>query len=184
LNVLQGGSGGGGGYGLAPVPGGGGGGAIELGAVNSITINGTISVNGGKATSFGSGIEVFGGGGGGSGGGILIDAPTVTLTGTLSAAGGDGSAGSSFVFGPGITVLYGAGGGGGGGIVTVALPEAGVFLDQGGTIDVAGGVSGSNGSTGTFLVQVVPEPSSLVMAGIGLLGVLGYRRYVGRRAAA
>jgi hypothetical protein len=183
-NVLQGGSGGAAGIGLRPLPGGGGGGAIELGAVNSITINGTIGVNGGNAAGSGGFFGLGGGGGGGSGGGILIDAPTVTLTGTLSAAGGEGTSGGLFFAGPEFAISFGAGGGGGGGIVTVALPEGGVFLDQGGTIDVAGGAGASAGGPGVFSVAVVPEPSGLVMAGIGLLGTLGYRRYAGRRAAA
>ena len=52
-------------------------------------------------------------------------------------------------------------------------PGAGGFTNMGGTIDVG---------NGTF--NVIPEPASLVLLGIGLLGVLGYARYATRRAAA
>src|SRR5262249_8197361 len=72
--------------------------------------------------------------------------------------------------------------------------ETGGFIDQGGTINVAGGPggvgrgpggpNGSNGSNGTFSAFAVPEPPGLVMGGIGLLGVLVSIYAAGRRPAA
>ena len=171
---LQGGSGGGSSSG----PGGGGGGAIEIGAVGSLAISGSISANGGSlSSSIGGG---FGGGGGGSGGGILLHADSVRLTGVLSAAGGDGTEGG-FVPGPSGSSTP-AGGGGGGGRVTI-LSGPGGFVESGATIDVAGGAGGSPdggpagaggpGGAGVLVISAVPEPASLVLLGTGILGLLG-----------
>jgi len=88
VQQLQGGSAGGstsGGFG----GGGGGGGAIEIGAVDTLTIGGIISADGG---SFGS-PHTDGTGSGGGSGGILLHANSVTLSGTLSATGGSGDFG-------------------------------------------------------------------------------------------
>ena len=55
-------------------------------------------------------------------------------------------------------------------------------------IDVTGGPGGGLGSSpgadGVITITAVPEPTSLVLLAIGLLGVLGCARYAGRRAAA
>jgi hypothetical protein len=78
LVPLVGGSSGGG----AGDPGGAGGGAVQLVSGDSIDIGvgGLIDVGGGRAA----------GGGGGSGGAILLEAPTVSVRGTLAANGGGG----------------------------------------------------------------------------------------------
>jgi len=176
---LQGGSGGGasivGPSGASFGPSGGGGGAIEIGAVGPLTISGNVIANGG--TPFPS--PTTGGGGGGSGGGILLHADSVRLTGSLSAVGGAGGSSSSFP-GPGGFPI-GAGGGGGGGRVTI-LSGPGGFVASGATIDVAGGAggagnfisaNGSPGGAGVLVISAVPAPASLVLLGIGVLGLLG-----------
>jgi hypothetical protein len=89
LVPLFGGSGGGGGVrGDAAFHGGGGGGggAILIASSISITVNGTISANGGNGMN---------NGGGGSGGAIRLVANTLQGSGHLSAAGGAPSAGSN-----------------------------------------------------------------------------------------
>ncbi|HMO86284.1 MAG TPA: hypothetical protein PKC18_15330, partial [Lacipirellulaceae bacterium] len=110
---ITGGSGGGGATNVAfPVyiAGGGGGGGIELGALGTITISGSVLANGGDgvdpAAEAGNGS-----GGGGAGGGILIHGVDVAVSGTLSAAGGDSRTSP---------LQTGFGGGGGGGRIVVS----------------------------------------------------------------
>ena len=91
--VGPGGAGGTGGYrysssGYVPGAGGLGGGVIRLVAENFIDIEGEVRADG--AAGGASTGSYTGGGGGGAGGGILIVAPTLDVTGTLSAAGGTG----------------------------------------------------------------------------------------------
>jgi hypothetical protein len=166
---LQGGSGGGSIYSRTPATGGGGGGAIEVGAVSGITVRGSILANGGSGASYGSG--------GGSGGGIFLHGDSVALLGVLSAQGGGGYSSLSFPLG---------GGGGGGGQVLIQAGPGG-FTGNVGGINVSGG-SGTTypylpfpgedfsaaGAPGVVTINgtVVPEPTSLVLLGVGMLGVL------------
>jgi hypothetical protein len=89
ISMLVGGSGGGGGHNAGHV-GGGGGGAIQLASNTSIVINsGGINAGGcGGHSTAGDGNG--GGGGGGAGGSILLEAPTVRVSGTLAVNGGAG----------------------------------------------------------------------------------------------
>lgn len=98
LVPLTGGSGGGAaGYVFAStdgrVSGGGGGGALQISALGKISVTGVLRAAGagGRGTPAGD----DGGGGGGAGGGILLEAPTIELSGTarLVANGGGGGAG-------------------------------------------------------------------------------------------
>jgi len=84
------------GFGMSPAvaPGGAGGGAVQLTARGSITVGGRILAGGAGGTGGLSSLAT-GGGGGGSGGFIGLDAPTVTVTGTLAANGGGGGEGSN-----------------------------------------------------------------------------------------
>ncbi len=77
LVPLVGGSGGGGGFAM----GGAGGGAILIASSSSIDVTGTITTDGGGRSGGSPGS------GPGSGGAIRLAAPTITGTGTLSAAG-------------------------------------------------------------------------------------------------
>ncbi len=122
--------------------GGGGGGAVQISALGTLTISagGAITASGGAGGTSGCS-AVFGGGagspypggggGGGAGGAVLLEAQTVTSSGTVSvngANGGDAQAGGGHA--PGSTASanpggagnlsntvagYAAGGGGGGG---------------------------------------------------------------------
>jgi hypothetical protein len=92
LVPLFGGSGGGGGLTGGPFDwgggGGAGGGAIAIASSVSITIDGSIVSEGGRATTLSTSGCAGGGGGGGSGGAIRLAAPTVRGSGTLAARGG------------------------------------------------------------------------------------------------
>lgn len=81
-------------------PGGAGGGSIYLSG-NTVSVTGTVSLNGLNGAGGSSG----GGGGGGSGGGLLIVGGAIVFSGTYNATGGTGGS---------TTNTEGDGGGGGG----------------------------------------------------------------------
>ncbi len=89
LLPITGGSGGGGGGGCrnnqVGGAGGGGGGAIVIASSSTITINGTLTANGGK------GAMLCSGGGGGSGGAIRFIADKIIINGNIKAVGGKGA---------------------------------------------------------------------------------------------
>jgi hypothetical protein len=112
--------------------GGGAGGAVQLSAAGALTVDGTITANGGAGgtstcTAVLVGVTYYGGGGGGgAGGAILLEGSSVTVNGTVSVQGGKGGAsGGSGAALPSSTGMTGApascpgsgvaGGGGGGG---------------------------------------------------------------------
>jgi hypothetical protein len=98
LQPLVGGSGGGGGGpggSATPTSGGGGGGALQLTAFDRINVDGVITMGGaGGDTGPTDATNGGAGGGGGAGGAILLEAPSVTVTGTLAANGGGGGGAS------------------------------------------------------------------------------------------
>jgi hypothetical protein len=110
--------------------------------------------------------------GGGSGGGIFLHGNSVALlsSGALSVTGGNGG-------------FFGGGGGGGGRVLIQVGP--GGFTGDVGSINVSGGAGTSTpfgsppgpfsegGAPGVFAINVVPEPASLVLLGIGLLAPMG-----------
>jgi len=96
---------------------------------------------GGSSGDIGGGNMVSGVGGNG-GGNIILLAPLITITGTVSANGHDGTAGQSF----GANNSAGSGGGGGGGCVILF----GSTLSITGTVTANGGVGGPKVTGGTF----------------------------------
>ncbi|MFZ2882740.1 MAG: hypothetical protein WA019_06730, partial [Candidatus Moraniibacteriota bacterium] len=90
--------------------GGVGGGAVKLNISGTFTLNsgGYITANGGNGVNYSA--NLGGAGGGGAGGSILIQAGTITGSGTILANGGNGGGGASG---------SGVGGGGSGGRVAL-----------------------------------------------------------------
>ncbi len=122
--------------------GGGGGGAIQLVAMESIAINtgGAVAAPGGGGESLNTTAD--GGGGGGGGGAVLLEAPVVTITGSLTANGGGGGAPS------------GANDGSGGSVHTTNPAAGGTFMTgAGGT----GGTGTANPTDGTFFSDATPS---------------------------
>lgn len=103
--------------------GGHGGGIVKLYADDSLTIDGTITANGGRSPRAGTG--------GGSGGSVWIQSEYFSGRGTIEANGGDG--------------LGGGGGGGGGRIAAVCSNNTytGSIQAFGGRSDVASGGCGT-----------------------------------------
>jgi hypothetical protein len=112
--------------------GGGAGGAVQLSAAGVLSVDGTITANGGAGgtstcTEVIVGVTYYGGGGGGgAGGAILLEGSSVAVSGTVSVQGGKGGAsGGGGAAYPSSTGMAGgpasctgsgvAGGGGGGG---------------------------------------------------------------------
>ncbi len=122
------GSGGGNQSGL---PGGAGGGAIKLAVANNLTVNGTISANGGNGTT-----SNYGAGGGGAGGSIWIAAGSLGGNGQIGANGGNGA-----------WTYYGYSGGGGGGRIAIDVPIAGNSFN--GIVTTYGGSGYQAGGAGT-----------------------------------
>ncbi|MBI2442127.1 MAG: hypothetical protein HYV35_12245 [Lentisphaerae bacterium] len=121
---------------------GSGGGAIRIQAASIVSVDGTITANGGN----GSGSD----GGGGAGGGIYITCRTFQGTnGTLNAKGG--TTGNRYV------------GGGGGGRIAVWR----IYHTFSGTnISAIGGAesgsSGYDGTNGTVVWGQIPAPGTIV----------------------
>lgn|GEM_PF-1272543 len=162
--------------------GGTGGGAVALNATTLLVIDGVVNASGGSGAG---GKTSGGGGGGGSGGMIVLDAPTVNVTGQCFANGGGGGEGANTdaigadgfesaapaLLGNGGalgTSIGGDGGDGGGGAAPAG--RAGTKADEG-PFGVLGGGGGGGGGAGVIhvlstsasgtddLAKVSPAPS-------------------------
>jgi hypothetical protein len=125
--------------------GGSGGGAIHLVAHEAITLAGAGAISASGAGGAGAPLRsACGGGGGGSGGYIGLEAPVVTISGTLSANGG--------------------GGGGGGGATTAgndgADGKADLVAAPGGEPSASCGASGGAGSSSSDLGGASASPGT------------------------
>lgn len=115
---------------------GAGGGAVRIYATGTLTVGGTITVNG----NFGNCAD-----GGGSGGSIYLSAGTVTGAGALSAVGG--------------AIDNGAAGSGAGGRISIKYAVANNYT---GTINYAGGRAGHWGADGTYQTNGISDiPTNL-----------------------
>ncbi len=109
-------------------PGGAGGGSYA-----SLTNDALQGGSGGGGGGYGSAANSAGAGGGGGGGAVLIEAPSIVVTGTISAKGGVGG-----------SQLGGCDGGAGGGGAGGAIWLRGAKVDlTGGTVVATGGAAGS-----------------------------------------
>lgn len=125
-------------YGDPPGVGGNGGGAVYI-ITSTLSVTGTITVNGDQG---GDGLnQQFAGaaGGGGAGGGINIDATSGTITGTLSANGGRGGNAGVSTSMPTSNRYSQSGGGGGGGRIKMSTG----ICTTGATITANGGARGT-----------------------------------------
>jgi len=165
--LLEGGSGGGKStfFGSTTGAGGGGGGAIELGAINTMSINATaiLRANGANGGNHNAGVDGDGGGGGSGGALFLHGNPTNLASGAqLRANGGNGGNGSPS------TVTGGVGGGGGAG-GRILVTNVGTMSA---TMSALGGSGGAIGGFGTGLAGgngdiLVPTPPSVTITQSG-----------------
>lgn len=143
---LRGGSPGGyGGFGssVEGAPGGGGG-ALQISAANGISV-GPVVIRAAGGGGNGGGNFVSGGGGGGSGGLIFLEAPAISVLGTLAANGGGGGGGGS---GSGVGT---PGSNGGDGLGSAARASGGIGGVPQGSDGGRGGAGGSLPSAGSGL---------------------------------
>ncbi len=188
--------------------GGAGGGMVSLNATNALNVAGTITANGGTGGTGGDGgkgsdnqwdcskgdcgscgvcsNETYAkdagagaGGGGGSGGGIMLKAfGNASVTGTLSANGGNGGAAGNprdLVHGTCHGSVKGGAGGGGGRIKIVTNPCAvNTITPAASTVAAgnggAGDVAGSNGVAGTYPAPIIHPDYVAPVAGTMVSG--------------
>lgn len=123
--------------------GGDGGGAVEIASATSLTVTGKIRAVG--RGGHGAGAGRLGAGGGGSGGAIFLEAPVMSIAGTLCADGGAGGLGGG-------DALIGLDGGDGQctGSQTAGATSAGITTGgkggDGGARDHANGTNAANAS--------------------------------------
>ncbi len=127
---------------------GAGGGALQLTARRSIAVSGILLAGGagGNGAPFASS---SGGGGGGSGGYLGLEAPMITVTGSLAANGGAGGGGGSDTTGGGdggdsVVGAVNARGGGGGAVTVPGLACQGTGGNGSAGANPAGGAASNN----------------------------------------
>jgi len=141
-----------GGNGANVGPGGLGGGAVFVIAGSSITVTGVIDASGsGGRGGRGSNTLPGGGGGGGSGGMIGLDAPSITVIGSVFANGGGGGEGGG-------TPSDGDPG---------AKPAMALTPAPGGTIGTIPGGDGGDGAAGTGLTGMNGRAGMMSVGGGG-----------------
>ncbi len=160
--IIHGGCAGGGGGAGSGAQGtrGAGGGALEISARQSITVGADASIHAAGGGGSPGRLALGGGGGGGAGGYIGLDAPAVTIAGTITANGGGGGGGAS-------DVADGSAGGNGRADDQPALGGAGATTSNIGTCG-----RGGDGSAGGTLAGGTGASSSCGGAGGG--GGAGY----------
>ncbi|HTR52728.1 MAG TPA: hypothetical protein VMJ10_18565 [Kofleriaceae bacterium] len=180
ISALVGGSGGGGGGATSSGGGGGGGGgAIQLASNKMVHVDAGINVGGCGGSGPGAG---GGGGGGGGGGAILIEAPTIEVSGTLAANGGGGGAGDTngnngqngmLSRSPALggAALVGAGTGGNGAAGAEASGSAGAMGNHGGGGGGGMGWIRLNTKTGQATVTGQMSPGLTDSSGLATAGV-------------
>jgi len=167
--------------------GGAGGGAVYLLASGSITIAGTINASGsgGGAGEVGSASasegSSGGGGGGGAGGLIGLEAPSISVTGSLFANGGGGGGGfgglltngmtrpgadpsAANIAAAGGTSNNGGGAGGNGGACAMNVGPGGPGRNAPGDVTPESGGGGGGGGVGVLHVFGDPQPALPVNA--------------------
>ena len=182
LGALVGGGGGGGGAGGNGGGGGGGGGAIQLVSNAMIMFDGIAGISAGGCGGLAGMAAGDGGGGGGAGGTILLEAPTISVLGTLAVngggGGGEGNMGTSGSDGSFDRTPAGGGTGAGAG----GAGAAGASYDGQPSADNAGNGAGGGGGgigrirfntkTGTVTVDdtklspALTDPSSPCTSGV------------------
>ncbi len=153
-----------------------GGGSIQITSATEIGVTGAIGANGGGGVVSS---------GGGSGGGILLEAPTVSLTGGVFANGGGGGCGgfsagadgansTTPALGANCNGAAGTAPGGNGGAGTTAPTVGGSTLNRSGQIDRGGG---GGGAVGRIRINTLDAtiPSSGTQSPPANLGAIGTR---------
>jgi hypothetical protein len=153
--------------------GGNAGGAIYLLAGGSISVTGKINASGAGGAGGATGVDSSGGGGGGGAGGMIgLEAPHVTVAGSLYANGGGGGGGGGGSPGdlgqPGsdpalaATVAIGGGGGNGGGGTGGTGAAAAQVGAVGGSATNINESAGGGGGGGAGVIRVFGVPPASV----------------------
>ncbi len=156
---------------------GSGGGALQISARHAIVVTGTVSApgaGGAFAANAGAGNGI--GGGGGSGGSLLLEAPSVRITGTAAANGGSGGGGQLLLHDPDANEVMGTSGFEGRAGLVAAPGGAGStasFTGGCGFAQAGRGGAGSAGNGAGAKGEVPTAPCNLVETAGGCGGGAG-----------